>query len=64
MELEKVDNGYRITCKFASREGKSGSATFFWNGSKLKVLSITDLDYLENLYEEISQYLEKLKGVL
>ena len=64
MELKKIDNGYLITVEFASKEGEDNYATFFWNGSKLKVESITDLDYLENLYEEVSQKLNVMKGRL
>ena len=64
MQLEKVEDGYKITCKFASREGKSNEAVFFWDGSNLKVEKITDMDYLESLSKEVSQYLKKVKEIL
>lgn len=65
MKLKKEDSGYySIKVEFSSREGKSNHAVFQWNGSKLKVISITDLDYLENLYEEVSQKLNAIKGIL
>ena len=66
MELKRTKGGYRITVDFASKEGTSNYAVFFWDGSKLKVKEITDLDYLESLSEEVSQYLNKIKklGVL
>lgn len=61
MQLEKTKGGYRITVEFASREGKDNYATFFWNGTNLKVENITDLDYLENLYDDVSQKLNVMK---
>lgn len=64
MQLEKTKGGYRITVEFASREGKDNSAIFFWDGSNLKVESITDLDYLENLYDDVSQKLNVIKEKL
>ena len=64
MQLTKTKNGYRITEEFASREGKANNATFFWNGSNLKVESITDLDYLENLYDDVNHKLNVMKGRL
>lgn len=64
MQLTKTKGGYRITVEFASREGKDNHATFFWNGSNLKVESITDLDYLENLYDDVNHKLNVMKGRL
>jgi hypothetical protein len=64
MQLTKTKGGYRITVEFASREGKDDYATFFWNGSNLRVESITDLDYLENLYDDVSHKLNVMKGRL
>ena len=61
MKLTKTKGGYLVTVDFASREGKSNYATFFWNGSNLKVENITDLDYLENIYDDVSQKLSVLK---
>lgn len=64
MQLVKTKGGYLITVEFASREGKDNYATFFWNGSKLVVKSITDLDYLESLYDDVSQKLNVIKEKL
>jgi hypothetical protein len=55
MQLKKTKGGYRITVEFASREGKENTATFFWDRSDLKVESITDLDYLKDIYDDVWQ---------
>lgn len=64
MQLIKTKGGYRITVEFASREGIDNYATFFWDGSKVKVESITDLDYLENIYDDVCHKLSVMKGRL
>lgn len=61
MQLTKTKGGYSITVEFASREGISNTATFFWDGSNVKVESITDLDYLENIYDDVSHKLNVMK---
>lgn len=61
MQLTKTKGGYYIKVEFASREGKDNYAVFFWNGTNLKVESITDLDYLENLYDDVIQKLNVMK---